>query len=62
MTKVYLGWIIISLVTGFASYLVAKKKGRNAAKWFVLGVIFNVITLITLSLTKNLKTKKEVFR
>jgi len=54
----YVAWLILSAITGVACFVIARKKGRDAALWFFIGVIFNVFALGALALIKNLKYQK----
>ena len=48
-------YVIISLIMGVACYVIARQKGRNAALWFVGGVVFSIFGLVFLVMTKDLK-------
>ena len=55
----YVGWLILALISGVISSVIAKRKGRDAAIWFMLGIIFNVLSVLILV---NLKKYRPQFR
>lgn len=54
----YVSWLILSAITGLVCYFIARKKGRDAALWFLAGVVFNVFAVIVLAKIRNLRNQK----
>lgn len=53
MSSPYLPWIALSLLTGIACAVIAKKKGRDAALWFFGGALFSIVGVAVVSFVKN---------
>ena len=54
-------WIALSLASGIACYAIARKKGKDAALWFIAGVIFNIFALVIITKASKVleKTKHQ---
>lgn len=42
--------VVLALVSGVASSIIAKTKGRDPAMWFIAGIIFNLVSVGTISI------------
>lgn len=51
-------FIIISLLFGLISYLYAKEKNLNPIKWFIIGCIFGLFSLIVIAAIKKKAAQK----
>lgn len=54
----YFGLVVVALLTGIVSAIIAKKKGRDAVAWFLAGIFFNLFALAAVAFLKNLKEKR----
>lgn len=54
----YVVFAVLALVTGAISALIAKKKGRDAAAWFLAAIFFNLFALASVVFLKALKEKR----
>ena len=50
--------IIQGIICGFFCHFIAREKGRNPKAWFVLGLLFGIIALITLAAIPSVSTTK----
>jgi len=53
----YFGFIVLALLTGIISAIIAKKKGRDVAAWFLAGIFFNLFALAAVSFLNDLREK-----
>jgi len=51
--------VIVGLLVGWVNALYAPKRGRDPLTWFVLGILFSLLSLITLLLLPPVKKKSE---
>ena len=49
----YLPWIVLSLLSGIACAVIAKKKGNDAALWFFGGLVFSIFGVLAISFIQN---------
>ena len=55
----YLIWVGFFLLTGTTSAVIAKKKGRNALNWFLIGMVFNLFSIAIISTLQKKRKKGE---
>ena len=59
MGSAILGYLAVSLITGFICYSFAKDKGYDSTKWFVAGFFGSIIACaIIMSIDKKVQEKK----
>jgi hypothetical protein len=54
----YLAFAGLALATGAVSALIAKQKGRDAAVWFLAGILFNFFALAAVAFLGALREKR----
>lgn len=52
-------WLVFALLSGIVSYIIAKRKGRDAVLYFLLGIVFNIFFLGAVLFFQNLMNKKK---
>jgi hypothetical protein len=50
--------LVIHLVCGVITAIIAAHKGRNAVGWFIFGFFFNLIAIIVVCVVSNLKEER----
>jgi hypothetical protein len=54
-----IGYAIVScIMCGFFCGFLAQQKNRNEGTWFLWGVAFNIIALVTIGLSDKLEKKR----
>jgi hypothetical protein len=49
----YTSYLIIALLAGLASFLIAKEKGLDPVKWFIIGFLASLAGLAIITLVKK---------
>ncbi len=52
-------WLVFALLSGIVSYFIAKRRGRDAVLYFLLGIVFNIFFLGAVLFFQNLMNKKK---
>jgi hypothetical protein len=56
----YTSYLVIALLSGLASFLIAKEKGLDPIKWFIIGALASLAGLAILTfIKKRIDAKKN---
>jgi len=59
MEDIWLYALLVCLVTGFLGRYVAIQKGRDASEGFLIGLLFNLLGVLIISLLPNKEIQKQ---